>query len=183
MRTSTVPTTRTVTSTSVRPSAINVAVCSRRDGATALWRLEARSAWLVPRPVWPSRVARVGWERVDQSSEPIHPSATPTAPSGTGNTRLFSAIGGIQYGWVWRSTWPFARLDMFPWGVRLGPGVRWLIVAGPVRRLAWADIESVRCASDLRFRRRAGTMSITFGAFRSLTPVIDALRANGVALE
>jgi hypothetical protein len=95
---------------------------------------------------------------------------------------LVVSVGGAIWfakWWPINATWPFVRLELYSWGVRIGPNYGLKIL--PTTDLQWSDILSVRQrATSIRFRR-----SDRPGYWVSFGPKVDprliaALHQNGV---
>jgi hypothetical protein len=73
--------------------------------------------------------------------------------------------------WPVNATWPFVRLELFSWGIRLGPSsaiLNWLL---PTTELTWADIQSAkRLTFGVRFRRVGTWGWVSFSRFGGLDP-------------
>ena len=83
--------------------------------------------------------------------------------------------------WPMRATWPFVRLDLYSWGVRIGPNYRWTSLLMPTTEMSWPDISVVqKKLSSLRF-----TSSVTPKYWVTFSPgtdpqLIGALTENGI---
>lgn len=77
-----------------------------------------------------------------------------------------------------------AILQIFNWGVQIGPSSPVLAKLMPPARLEWSDILSVKHprSSVLRFERSNGK-KIKFYAASSLDPALTILRARGLIQE
>lgn len=101
------------------------------------------------------------------------------------DTPRLAIIGGgfwMHSYWPVNATWPFVRLELFSWGVRLGPswrGMEWLL---PTTELAWTDIRSAtRTTFGVRFRRVDRPGWVTFSSFGGIDPELwNELQAHGV---
>lgn len=102
---------------------------------------------------------------------------------------VFQVIGGASwYGrrWPLSASFPFVRLELFEWGIRIGPARRTLAFLLPTTELEWSEVKAVK-------RTRAGVRitpyvphhgRIWFGNFNGLSDVFfSALISHGVDLE
>ena len=95
---------------------------------------------------------------------PGRPSVSPT----------WSTTGGgawLHTYWPVGATWPLVRLDLLPWGVKIGPSspkFKWLL---PTTELAWNEIRSATpTRTGIRFRRVDAPGWVIFSSFSGLPP-------------
>src|ERR1700722_11893902 len=58
-----------------------------------------------------------------------------------------TVVGGATWLTTWwpiGATWPLAKLDVYSWGLRIGPRFRWLNWALPTTELLWNQILRAR---------------------------------------
>ena len=120
---------------------------------------------------------RIGNLRVDDSAR----IATPE----------FTFIGGATWlmsWWPLGATWPFAKLEVFSWGLRIGPSARWVAWLLPTTEVRWSDITSARMRflwglqiKSSSFRRGwVSFNSARFGFARIDERLVVILEARGV---
>jgi hypothetical protein len=106
----------------------------------------------------------------------------------------FSVVGGATWFTTWwpiGATWPLAQLDIYPWGLRIGPHFRWLKWALPTTELQWDQILRARLGFfGIRLKWRSSPPRwIAFGGgYGPFLPGVDpqvvvALREAGVEVE
>jgi len=102
--------------------------------------------------------------------------------------------GGYWMGpWWWPvgASWPFVRLEVFAWGVRVGPNFRWVTWAIPTTELTWSEIASAkRTRTFVRLTRRSLARAYIYfgsgygGLWKSdNSSLVSALRAFGVDVQ
>jgi hypothetical protein len=97
-------------------------------------------------------------------------------------------------GWALTATvtvgWPLARLELFKWGIRLGPSAR-LVALLPLSIPTWearyeelATVRSVRgiVSSGLRFAVAGKSDAVVFWSFQWLE-ILDRLEAVGATVD
>jgi hypothetical protein len=60
--------------------------------------------------------------------------------------------------WYWplRTSWPLVRLEIFSWGVRVGPNMSWMAWAVPTTEMTWPEmLVARRTRAGVRFRPRS----------------------------
>ena len=111
----------------------------------------------------------------------------------TGEPPELSVVGGATWLTTWwpiGATWPLARLEIYSWGLRIGPNVRWLGWALPTTELRWNGILRARLSVFGIWLKWSSTPSkwILFGGGRGMfggfdPRVVIALREAGVVVE
>jgi len=107
-----------------------------------------------------------------------------TGQADPGERATLSIIGGGTWFTMWwpiSATWPLVRLDLFSWGVRIGPNlpaVAWLL---PTTNLRWSEILVVRrTRATLRFTSKvAPNHWVSFGP-KVDQRLVEALKQHGV---
>jgi hypothetical protein len=106
--------------------------------------------------------------------------------SGSPKAPLSSAIGGgIWFGrwWITGLTWPFARLDVYDWGVRIGPSFKLIGWALPTTDYSWPEMLWVRQVRTrgIDFKGRSSDTGLSNAVIDE--GLITALHEHGVAFE
>jgi hypothetical protein len=93
--------------------------------------------------------------------------------------------GGIWMHTYWpvSATWPLVRLELFSWGVRVGPNVEKLDWLLPTTELTWAEIRSATHTTfGVRFRGVDAPGWIIFNRLSGLDPELwRQLNNHGVS--
>ena len=108
--------------------------------------------------------------------------------AGEGEPQLRLAGGACWFGaWPWPigATWPLVSLEVFTWGLWIGPNFPWMCWTLPTTELSWSDIRSVRrTKTGLRLKledSRYGNISFSQGFGPGVAPSVVALiRSHGV---
>lgn len=100
---------------------------------------------------------------------------------------VLTRVGGgswVTHWWPIRGTWPLVQLDVFRWGIRMGPHYRWISWFLPTTELAWTEIVAARrLRRGLRIKGgSAPSKQLTFASStQRLDPELDdLLRSFGV---
>jgi hypothetical protein len=104
-----------------------------------------------------------------------------------------SIVGGAIWLTTWwpiGATWPLARLDVYSWGLRIGPRFRWLNWVLPTTELRWNQILRAKLSLfGIRLKWHSSPSRwILFGGGYGPFPGIDprvaaALQEAGVEVE
>jgi hypothetical protein len=104
-------------------------------------------------------------------------------------------VGGGAWSCKWwpvGATWPLVRIEVFPWGVRIGPNYRWISWFLPVTEFRWEEVESARISSFWGLKvqiRRPSPSWIAFTSNRGLSlartdsGLVSAFRQHGIDVE
>jgi hypothetical protein len=112
---------------------------------------------------------------------------TQTIPDASGDQPQLTMIGAGT--WVYFSFFPvgastpFVRVDLFRWGMRIGPRWRWLPV--PTWDIPWSDIRYVsRTITGIRVWRNGAEGWVTFKRLSGVPPSLFVrLREYGVIVN